>query len=683
MSRRARIAEGLVFLVLVTFVGACGGAARHGGGSGPAGGDVASSQRESWAGTDPAPEFPGGLTWFNVAQPLTIADLKGKAVLLDFWTLGCINCQDIIPDLKKLESEFGDALVVIGVHSGKYSTEHDDQSIGDAIAKYGLEHPVVNDPNFAVWSAYGANAWPTLVLIDPTGKIVGGHAGEGVYQLFQPIIGAMLGEFDAKGLVDRTPLKLDLASTTTSTVLSYPAKVLADANGGRLFIADTGHYRILVADLSGRLEEAIGSGKAGFEDGGAAEAAFEQPQGLALSDDGTTLYVADTRNHAIRAVDVATGAVTTIAGTGLQADRLPVPGAKGKDTALAAPWDVLAVGNTLYIAMAGVHQIWTLDLETNGVAVFAGTSREGIDNGARTKAATLAQPSGLASDGRFLYWVDAESSSVRKVALSLDTEGQVETLVGTGLFDFGDKDGNGTKAQLQHAQGITYADGILYVADTYNHKVRAVDAATRNVTTVSGDGQRGWEDGPPSAARYDEPGGLSAAGGRLYVADTNNHLIRVVDIASGQATTLQLSNLDVASAQVAAATVTLSAQSVSTGAGTIDLTLAAPDGYHLNALAPSHVEFRAGGAVESVAMPSHDVRDDGSTTTVSTPAMFQSGTGPFLADVTAYYCRTGAEALCLVQRVEISVTVTSSEGGGHQLVLSYLLPEAPGEPKSP
>jgi len=439
----------------------------------------------------------------------------------------------------------------------------------------------------------------------------------------------------------------------------------------------------MVAPLSGRIAEAIGSGKAAFEDGGAAEAAFEQPQGLALSDDGTTLYVADTRNHAIRAVDVATGAVTTIAGTGLQADRLPVQGAKGKDTALAAPWDVLAVGNTLYIAMAGVHQIWTLDLETNGVAVFAGTSREGIDNGARTKAATLAQPSGLASDGRFLYWVDAESSSVRKVALSLDTEGQVETLVGTGLFDFGDKDGNGTKAQLQHAQGITYADGILYVADTYNHKVRAVDAATRNVTTVSGDGQRGWEDGPPSAARYDEPGGLSAAGGRLYVADTNNHLIRVVDIASGQATTLQLSNLDVASAQVAAATVTLSAQSVSTGAGTIDLTLAAPDGYHLNALAPSHVEFRAGGAVESVAMPSHDVRDDGSTTTVSTPAMFQSGTGPFLADVTAYYCRTGAEALCLVQRVEISVTVTSSEGGGHQLVLSYLLPEAPGEPKSP
>lgn len=682
MSRYARIAGGLVLFALIAFVAACG-AARHGARNSPAGGDVASSQRRSWAGTEPAPEFPGGLTWFNVDQPLTIADLKGKAVLLDFWTLGCINCQDIIPDLTKLEGEFGDALVVVGVHSGKYSTEHDDQSIADAVAKYGLEHPVVNDPNFAVWSAYGANAWPTLVLIDPTGNVVGGHAGEGVYQLFQPIVGAMLGEFEAKGLVDRTPLKLDLASTTTSTVLSYPAKVLADGNGGRLFIADTGHNRILTADLNGKLDQAIGSGKAGFEDGSAAEAAFHQPQGMALSDDGQTLFVADTRNHAIRAVDLATGAIATIAGTGSQADRLPAPGAKGTATALAAPWDVLAVGKTLYIAMAGVHQIWTLDLETNVIAVFAGTSREGIDDGARTKAATLAQPSGLASDGRFLYWVDAESSSVRKVALSLETEGQVETLVGTGLFDFGDKDGIGTKAQLQHAQGITFADGTLYVADTYNHKVRAIDAATRNASTASGDGERGWEDGGPADARYDEPGGLSAATGRLYVADTNNSLIRVLDIASGQATTLQLSNLDVATAAAAAATVVLPPQSVSSGAGTIDFTISAPVGYHLNALAPSHVEFRAGGAVESIASPAHDVTDAGVMTTVSSPAVFQAETGPFLADVTAYYCRTGAEALCLVQRVEVSVQVSTSNNSGHALTLSYVLPEAPAGPKSP
>jgi sugar lactone lactonase YvrE len=382
-------------------------------------------------------------------------------------------------------------------------------------------------------------------------------------------------------------------------------------------------------------------------------------------------------------VDLTNGTVTTIAGTGSQADRLPGPGANGTTTALAAPWDVLVVGKTLYIAMAGVHQIWTLDLETNAIAVFAGTSREGIDDGARTKAATLAQPSGLATDGRFLYWVDAESSSVRKVALSLDTEGQVETLVGTGLFDFGDKDGSGTKAQLQHAQGIAYADGVLYVADTYNHKIRAVDAATRNVTTVSGDGQRGWADGPPADARYDEPGGLSAASGEAYVADTNNDLIRVIDIASGQATTLQLSNLDVANAATATTTVTLAAQSVGPGTGTIDLTLTAPDGYHLNSLAPTHVEFHPNGAVQSVMVPSQDVTDDGSSTTVSTPATFQSGTGPFLTDVTAYYCRTGAEALCLVQRVEISIPVTTTDGGGQTLTLNYVLPPAPTGPKSP
>ncbi|MCK9519831.1 MAG: redoxin domain-containing protein, partial [Dehalococcoidia bacterium] len=320
----AKIAACVGTIALMVLAVACDGGGQPGSTSNGDGQAAAPEPTKSWAGSEPAPDFPDGLTWFNVRQPLALADLRGKAVLLDFWTQGCINCQHIIPDLKQLETEFGDALAVIGVHSGKYATEHEDDSVREAIGKYGLEHPVVNDPDFAVWNAYGVNAWPTLVLIDPAGNLVGIHAGEGVYPLFRPILSALIAEFEAKGSIDRTPLPFDAAATSASAVLSYPADIAVDATGGKLYIADSGHNRILVSDLEGRLERAIGTGAEGFADGTAHEAAFRQPQGVALSPDGRTLFVADTRNHAVRAVDTETGNVRTIAGTGKQLDRLPV-----------------------------------------------------------------------------------------------------------------------------------------------------------------------------------------------------------------------------------------------------------------------------------------------------------------------------------------------------------------------
>ncbi|OAI40290.1 hypothetical protein AYO38_06140, partial [bacterium SCGC AG-212-C10] len=528
--------------------------------------NTATQERKSWAGTQPAPEFPGGMSWFNVPISPTLAALKGKIVLLDFWTLGCINCQHIIPDLKKLEEEFGDKLVVIGVHSGKYATEHDDDSVLEAIQKYGLTHAVVNDPDFAVWQAYGANAWPTLVLIDPAGNLVGGHAGEGVYELFDPILKSLSEEFADRITTEHFVTTPD--ASTTSTVLSFPSKVLADAKGGRLFIADAGHNRILEASLDGTLKRAIGSGEEGLDDGGPNDATFRQPQGVALVDDGKTLYVADTRNHAIRAVDLASGEVSTIAGTGTQLDALPKANASAATTALASPWDVLARGNTLYIAMAGVHQIWTMDLDKGTIAVFAGTSREGIDDGDPRSEATLAQPSGLTADDRYLYWVDPESSSVRRTPLG--GGGRVETLVGVGLFDYGNEDGKPDVARLQHAQGITIDGDTLYIGDTYNHELRTVDRASWVTGTAAGTGERGWADGPGGAAEFDEPGGLSVANGKIYIADTNNHLIRIYNEATKDVSTLELGNVAIAAVRSGAAArvlqVTLPEQSVTPGA---------------------------------------------------------------------------------------------------------------------
>ena len=673
----------LIFFALVFVVTACS--------SGSGGSKANSSQgedasaggprpRDSWAGKDPSPEFPGGLTWFNVENPLTVGGLKGKMVLLDFWTLGCINCQHIIPDLKRLEDEFGDALVVVGVHSGKYATEHNDESIREAIQRFGLHHPVVNDPDFAAWRAFGASAWPTLVLIDPAGALVGGHAGEGVYPLFQPILASLVKEFDAKGQVNRTPLPLKLDTSVASTVLSFPSKVLADEAGGRLFIADAGHNRILVAGLDGTLRQAIGSGKEGFADGGPGEATFRQPQGLALSPDGATLYVADTRNHAVRSVALATGDVTTIAGTGKQLDRLPQDNTPARQAAMASPWDVLVADKTLFISMAGVHQIWAMSLDTQAISVFAGTSREGISDGDRRQQATLAQPSGLTSDGRSLYWVDPESSALRRVPL--DGDGGVETLVGKGLFDYGNEDGRGKNAQFQHAQGVTFANGHLYVGDTYNHTVRAVDADNREVTTLAGSGVRGWADGNGTAAEFDEPGGLGFARGTLYVADTNNHLVRTIDTATGAVGSLQLGNLAVAAASPGPRTAhaELPAQEVAPGATQLRITLATPSGYHLNSQAPSRLTLASSNpAVVELGERELSWNSDEPQVSIPVPANLHEGSATITGTASVYYCRGGEEALCFIQQVEILLPVTVRTGAtAGEVALTYTLPRAAG-----
>lgn len=640
------------------------------------GGSSGSSTRKSWAGETPAPAFPTGLTWFNVEHPLTLDELQGKAVLLDFWTLGCINCQHIIPDLKHLEQDFGDHLVVIGVHSGKYSAEHDDQSIEDAIQQFGLEHPVVNDPDFTFWNTYGANAWPTLVLIDPSGKTVGAHAGEGVYPLFQPIISSLLSEFE--GRLSNTPIPLKPNTTTTSTVLSFPGAVLPDPAHNRLFIADSGHDRILIADMSGQLQTAIGDGAAGFADGAFDEAEFQQPQGLALTPDGQTLYIADTRNDAIRRADLASGQVTTVAGTGQQLDRLPIPGALAKGTALSSPWGLTVQGNTLYIAMAGIHQIWAMDITAGTIGVYAGTSREGIQDGARANQATLAQPSGLTSNAGALFWVDPESSSVRSLPIT-GSDNDVQTLVGTGLFDYGDKDGVGKAAKLQHPQGIALGNNELFVADTYNHKVRRVDLTTHEVTTLAGSGTRGWKDGPGGSAEFDGPSGIGYANGMVYVADTNNNLIRTIDAASGVVSTLTLTNAGAItpSSGIRALQVALPPQIVAPGASNLRIELTAPDSYHLNSQAPSQLELVTGNA-SVVELGETDVRwasDEGSVT-LPIPVILKRGTTVLTARASVYYCREGQEALCFIGTIDFSLPVTVTPGAGaSEVSLNYTLPK--------
>ena len=481
-----------------------------------------------------APEFPAGADWVNAPEPLSLADFKGKLLLLDFWAYCCINCMHVIPTLRRLERRYPDDLAVVGVHSAKYDQERATENIRQAVMRYGICHPVVNDATMAIWRSYAVRAWPTLMFVDPTGKVIGRIEGEMTYDQGTELIDKMIGEFKAAGTLRPSPPKLVLEQPPAS-LLSYPGKILADPENERLFIADSGHHRIIVADLDGVVQTVIGSGEEGLADGVLEGAQFSHPQGMARF--GETLYVADTANHAIRVVDLEAATVETIAGTGRQGIGY-VEGGAALEVDLRSPWDLSLVRRDLHIAMAGSHQIWTLNLDTNVVQATVGTGAESIVDGPPEEAA-LAQPSGIAADeDGVLYFADSETSSVRFADTT--TMHEVRTLVGSGLFDFGDADGDGSTARLQHPLGVDVDGATVYVADTYNHKIRSIGIETGRVVTVAGSGEAGLVDGTTREARFFEPGGLSVSERVLYVADTNNHVIRTVDLDTGDVASLEV-----------------------------------------------------------------------------------------------------------------------------------------------
>ena len=444
----------------------------------------------------------------------------------------------VFPQLRKLEEKYADELVVVGVHSAKFSAEKDYENVRKAVLRYEIEHPVVNDKDFQVWQQYGARAWPTLMFIDPEGKVLGKHEGEFAVSDLDSLLSKMIDEYDNNQLVNRTPITLSLEKNKEwERALSFPGKVLADEQSDRLFIADSNHNRIVITDLRGKLKNVIGSGARGLRDGDFERSEFYDPQGMALQDD--TLYVADTKNHALREIDLVNQNVKTIAGNGEQA-RMFHRGGNARFVQLNSPWDVVVEGQNLYIAMAGFHQLWRYDLLTLEANPYAGNGRERITDGVLFNA-ELAQPSGIVSDGKKLYFTDSETSAVRSA--DINGKGLVETIVGLHLFEFGDIDGVGDEVRLQHPIGIELHDGVLYVADTYNNKIKRIYPTTRGASSFLGIGNPGHEDGAGVFAQFHEPAGLSVAHGKLYIADTNNHAIRVADLETQEVSTLEIEGL--------------------------------------------------------------------------------------------------------------------------------------------
>ena len=621
-----------------------------------------------------APEISGGRGWLNIDKPLSLAALKGKVVLLDFWTYGCINCIHIIPDLKKLEEKYARQLVVIGVHSAKFENEKQTENIRRIILRYEIEHPVYNDAEFKVWESYAVRAWPTQILIDPAGYVIGSVSGEGNFDVIDQAIEKTVADFRQRGELNEDPLKLSLERAKVGDLpLAFPGKLIADGQSDRLFIADSNHNRIVITRLDGTLLETIGTGAPGVTDGAYDKANFYRPQGLAL--DGDTLYVADTENHLLRKVDLKARTVKTLAGTGKQSDEYFKTG-PARTVALNSPWDLQLVGRTLYIAMAGPHQIWKLDLEKEEVSTYAGSGREARRDGPLLEAG-FAQPSGLATDGKRLFVADSESNIVR--AIEFET-GMVITLAGGDLFDFGDVDATGNDVRLQHPLGLLALGDKVLIADTYNHKIKQLDPEKRTVKSLFGGGGSGQADG--SAASFYEPGGLSVANHKLYIADTNNHAIRVVDLRTKATATLRIKNLTppAVTARVNesdsgpnAEEIVLPAQRVraeSNGALIIQVDL--PVGYHLNPMAPQRyrISIEEGFSQLALFTPKGTGSADKSREVKLTSKELQlpvripfvsSGPGESLLRIqlTLFYCREDNTGTCriktLVWRAPISV----------------------------
>lgn len=460
-----------------------------------------------------APELQPARAWLGTPRPLRLRELRGHVVILDFWTSCCVNCMHVIPVLRDLERRHaGRPLVVVGVHSAKFPGEAAPERVAEAMARHGVEHPVVVDDDSAIWERYAIRSWPTLVVIRPDGTIAAVAPGEPDPAALDGLVRALMAEAEAAGTLAAEPVAIPRGEPPAPRPLAFPGKAVV-APDGRIAVADSGHHRVLVLAAAGDVLATIGSGRRGHADGPFAAARLDDPQGLAF--DGEVLWIADARSHTVRRADLARGVIDTVAGTGSMGHAPIARPSPATATALRSPWDVLPTGGRVLVCLAGSHQIAAL-AEDGTIDRFAGDGREALVDGP-PEASCYAQPSGLARAGDVAYVADSETSAIR--ALDLRT-GDTRTLVGEGLFDWGDADGPLARARLQHPLGVAaLPDGSLVVADSFNDRLRRIDLAAGVVSTLS----LGTES-------LREPGGVAVRpDGGLLVADTGHHRLLRLD----------------------------------------------------------------------------------------------------------------------------------------------------------
>lgn len=580
--------------------------------------------------------------WLNVSRDLTAKDLENRIVLLDFWTYACVNCLHMIPEIKKLEEQFGDKLTVIGVHSGKFSEEKGLDNVKSAVLKYEIDHPVINDGGFAIWKNFTVSSWPTLVLINPKGEVQKVYVGEGNGVALSRDIKKLVKKYQPQ--LNKTPLPVLLEKNKVAGhILQFPSKIEFARNfsyknitkTNALIIADSKNNRIVVIRLDGKIILEVGSGKRGLKDGDIDSAQFNFPRGLLYKDN--ILYVADTGNHALRKVDFKNNQVSTLVGSGERGfainDEVSAISAE-----LASPWDLEFFPDyqNIIIANAGTHQLLKYNIGGNVITPFAGSGVEDIIDGKYPNNA-LAQTGGLSVVGGKLYFVDSESSSLRVA----DKSGEVKTLIGKGLFDFGYKNGGADTALMQHPVGLVADDTGVYIADTLNNVIRKYNFSTKQISDY-GNGK--------SKVSYNEPEDIIAVLDKFYIADTNNNRIVVVDRKSNKASVLALipvlkmpkdglleylPNLQkIPTIQVAS------------GVG-LNLLFDLKKGWKINEQAPSFfnlVEIKRNKSATLIATYDWSIIEKGA---VRLPKL--SSNRQYYLQGTVYYCEDKANAICLIR----------------------------------
>ncbi|MEO8672933.1 MAG: thioredoxin-like domain-containing protein [Tahibacter sp.] len=456
-------------------------------------------------------ELPSGLDWVNTDAPPRLGGLHGRVVLLYFWTFDSVNCVNFLADVLFLENRHHDGLAVIGIHTPKYPAQG--ASLLKAVNRHNLRHPIANDPEFLLWRELGLVAWPTAVLLDAQGQLAGIYTGEGRRQEIEKRIVELLDDATAhdRRVYETGP---DALRAELRMPLAFPSRVLATDQ--HLYIADTGHHRILETNHEGRILRQFGSGNAGYWDGRSLDSGLSSPQGLALSRD--ILYFADTGNHCVRRIRLASGDVETIVGTGKAGRDRPQEHPEPRTVNLCAPVDVAVNNENLYIAVAAQNQIWHLDLARNQIGVLAGSGKFGLEDG-EAAYASFAQPAAIAVLAGILLVADAAAGAVRAIRLS---DRKVTTLLGVGPFEFGDAGGKRDTVRLQHPLGLCVDPrGLVFVADSYNDKLKALNLKSGEVRAFN------------LKYRFSQPEGVSIGAGALWVANTNLHEIVRVDLGTG------------------------------------------------------------------------------------------------------------------------------------------------------
>ncbi len=461
-----------------------------------------------------APEFPETLQWLNLATPLRMTQLRGRVTALVFVNASSAWCQQRLNDLGTLRRRHPDHLHVVAIHVPRFDHERDARRVLKRLHRQPQDFPIAHDPDWVLWQHYGIEAWPTVVLIDDQGRVRDRIVGDAPVRDLDAQVAKLRDEIVPQSL-NQQPIELR-RNREPDLPLQFPIGLAVGPQ--YIYVVDSGHHRVLECERNGRVRRQFGSGGSGFIDGPMELSAFHHPTGLSLQRD--TLYVADTGNHAVRRIKLATGDVDTLCGAGRPGQPQQGVVTDPRAVALDQPRAVAATAsNVLCIATAGDNRIWTYDLNDRSLTLLAGSGASDVIDG-EGDAAAFVSPTALAIVQQFLYVCDESASAIRSVHLRTR---QVTTLIGQNAWSFGHVDGPRADAMLQQPQALAL-DGetaVLWIADSGNDQLRNLRLGGGEVSSVT------------LPQRLHAPAGLVVADGVVWIADTDAHAVLRFDIADG------------------------------------------------------------------------------------------------------------------------------------------------------